>query len=181
MARLKIFTYPDAVLKQRAIEVTTFDDELKKLVSDMAETMYFAPGIGLAANQVGVLNRVIVIDADFRDENKEKNLRVFVNPKITSFEGDTCYEEGCLSVPNVTEKVDRAKKVTVRAFDTNGKEFSVEAEDLLAVCLQHEIDHLDGILFIDHLSKLKRDFYKNKLKKEKLARQNEESQQVDSR
>lgn len=173
MARLKILTYPDTVLKQRASEVLSFDDELKKFVSDMAETMYAAPGIGLAANQAGVLKRVIVVDVDYRDENKVKNLRVLINPVITSSEGVISYEEGCLSLPNVNEEVERAKKITVKAFDIEGKEFTLEAEDLLAVCIQHETDHLDGILLIDRISKLKRDFYKNKLRKEKLARQSE--------
>lgn len=152
MAILRILQYPDPRLHKVAARVQRFDDEIRKLASDMAETMYAAPGIGLAATQVDVHRQVIVIDiSETRDQ-----LRVFINPEILAASGEQECEEGCLSVPGIFEKVRRAERVTVRAQNGRGEAFTVEAEGLLAVCIQHEIDHLDGILFLDHLSALKR-------------------------
>lgn len=154
MAVLTILRYPDPRLHQVAAPVTEFDDALRRLVQDMAETMYAAPGIGLAATQVDVHRRVIVIDVS---EDKSA-LQVFVNPEIVASSDDRkVYEEGCLSVPGVYDEVERPDRVTVRACDAHGVPFTLEADGLLAVCLQHEIDHLNGVLFVDYLSKLKRD------------------------
>lgn len=162
MALLPIIQYPDAVLASKAAPVTEFNDELRQLAADMAETMYAAPGVGLAANQVGVLKRIVVIDI-----TEEKNdLHVLVNPVITSVT-DVCteFEEGCLSLKGLYEKVSRPDGVTVTAQDLNGQTFEISATGLLAVCLQHELDHLDGTVFIDHLSRLKKDRARVKLRK----------------
>lgn len=156
MARLPILTYPHPILAQKAKPVPLVDETIKKLVDDMAETMYAAPGIGLAAPQVGKLWRIVVIDVDYNDEDGRPNLRVLINPEIIKREGSITWDEGCLSVPGITEEVKRAAKATVRALDRDGKMQEIEATGLLAVCMQHEIDHLDGTLFIDHLSRLKR-------------------------
>ena len=162
MALLPIIQYPDPVLSAKAEQVTVFDDELKQLASDMAETMYAAPGVGLAANQVGVLKRIVVIDVS---EDKS-DLKVLVNPVITSHT-DTLeeFEEGCLSLKGLYEKVKRPDGITVKAQDLNGNYFELSATGMLAVCAQHEIDHLDGLVFIDHLSRLKKDRACIKLKK----------------
>ncbi|MDY4163050.1 MAG: peptide deformylase [Sutterella sp.] len=162
MALLPIIQYPDPVLSAKAETVTVFDDELKQLASDMAETMYAAPGVGLAANQVGVLKRIVVIDVS---EDKS-DLKVLVNPVITS-RTDTLeeFEEGCLSLKGLYEKVKRPDGITVKAQDLNGNVFEFSASGMLAVCAQHEIDHLDGLVFIDHLSRLKKDRACMKLKK----------------
>lgn len=162
MALLPIIQYPDPVLSAKAEQVTVFDDELKQLASDMAETMYAAPGVGLAANQVGVLKRIVVIDVS---EDKS-DLKVLVNPVITSHT-DTLeeFEEGCLSLKGLYEKVKRPDGITVKAQDLNGNYFEFSATGMLAVCAQHEIDHLDGLVFIDHLSRLKKDRACIKLKK----------------
>jgi len=152
MALLIILEYPDPRLRKVAAPVAAVTPDIRKLVRDMAETMYAAPGIGLAATQVDVHKRVIVMDlSEARDE-----LRVYINPEILSAEGEAECEEGCLSVPGYYDKVTRAAKVRVRALDENGTPFEFDAEGLLAVCIQHEIDHLAGKVFVDHLSPLKR-------------------------
>ena len=177
MSILKILHYPDARLNKIAEPVTEFDEKLEKLVSDMADTMYEAPGIGLAATQVDVHKQVIVIDiSDNRSE-----LQVFINPEITWASEERCMgKEGCLSVPGIYDEIERAKKVRVRAQDTKGNVFELEAEGLLAVCLQHETDHLKGFVFVDYLSVLKRNRIKTKMLKEerekkKYDKKNEKS------
>ena len=163
MAIRKIIEYPDPILRVKAHNVDTFDEELKTLITDMAETMYDAPGIGLAAPQVAESVRVIVVDTTLPEE--EHQYMALINPEITQHELKQIDEEGCLSVPELTAKVERYKKITVRYRDEDGGEHELIAEDRFAVVLQHEIDHLDGILFIDHLSPLKRSLYKKKRKK----------------
>lgn len=160
--RLDILQYPDPRLRVRAAPVTTVDANVRELIDNMAETMYQAPGIGLAAIQVGVAKRVVVIDI-----SQERNdLKAFVNPEIVAQEGDAVMDEGCLSVPGVYEPVARAQKVRVRALDRDGNPFELEAEGLLAVCIQHEIDHLDGKVFVDYLSRLKQQRIRKKLEKQ---------------
>ena len=164
MAILPIRVIPDSVLRTKASPVETVDDELRKLLDDMLETMYAAPGIGLAAPQVGVPKRVVVIDV--AREGEDKAPQVFVNPEIVSRADEaSVYEEGCLSIPDYYAEVERPKEVTVRYIDLDGKEQEIRAEGLLATCLQHEIDHLNGVLFIDHISRLKRDMVVRKFKK----------------
>ena len=163
----KILTEPDPFLRQKSSEVEQVTDEIRKLMDDMLETMYDAPGIGLAAIQIGVPKRVIVIDLS-RDE--KKNPLYFVNPKIIEKSNtDSTYEEGCLSVPNQFAEVDRPDKCHVSFLDYNGKKQELKAEGLLATCIQHEMDHLEGILFIDYLSKLKKNLIVKKLSKQKKA------------
>jgi len=162
MARLDILHYPDERLHTVARPVAAVDARIRQLIDDMAETMYAAPGIGLAATQVNVHERVIVIDlSETRDE-----LRVFINPEIVAQSGREESEEGCLSVPGVFDKVTRAERVTVRALDRDGKPFELNADGMLAVCIQHEIDHLKGKVFVDYLSNLKRNRIKAKLAKQ---------------
>ncbi len=161
MAILNILHYPDERLRRRARPVEQVDARIRKLAEDMLETMYDAPGIGLAAVQVGALDRVVVIDIS---EDKSDPL-VLVNPEILHREGEIKMEEGCLSVPSIYEPVTRARRVRVRALDLDGAPFELEAEDLLAVCIQHEIDHLDGKLFVDYLSELKRQRVRKKMEK----------------
>ncbi len=162
MARLDILHYPDARLHTIAKPVALVDARIRKLVDDMAETMYAAPGIGLAATQVNVHERVIVIDIS----ESHDQLRVFINPEIIAQSGREESEEGCLSVPGVFDKVERAEQVTVRALDRDGKPFELKADGLLAVCIQHEMDHLMGKVFVDYLSNLKRNRIKAKLAKQ---------------
>jgi peptide deformylase len=169
MAVLPIRKLPDPVLRKKAREITEVNAELHRLIADMAETMYAAPGLGLAANQVGVLDRLIVFDLGHRDGGK-RDLKVILNPCITAGEGDYVHEEGCLSVVDFTAEVRRHARVTVKGLDRDGKPIEMSEEGLLAVVLQHEIDHLDGILFIDHLSRLKRGLYLSRLKKQAAAR-----------
>ncbi|PKO91050.1 MAG: peptide deformylase [Betaproteobacteria bacterium HGW-Betaproteobacteria-1] len=161
MAILDILNYPDPRLYTVAKPVKEVDATIRRLIDDMAETMYAAPGIGLAATQVDVHQQVIVIDIS---EDKQ-NLQVFINPKLVSKTGSQDYEEGCLSVPGIYDTVTRAEKITVEALDRNGKPFTLEAEGLLAVCIQHEMDHLLGKVFVDYLSQLKQIRIKNKMKK----------------
>lgn len=162
MALLPVLKYPDPRLRKVAAPVERVDDEVRTLVRDMAETMYAAPGIGLAATQVDVHRRIIVIDiSDTRDQ-----LRTFINPVILDKSGDAEFEEGCLSVPGVYEKVQRAQHVTVQALDADGRSYTFEAEDLLAICIQHEMDHLEGKVFVDRLSRLKQQRIVAKLKKQ---------------
>jgi peptide deformylase len=162
MARLDILHYPDARLHTVAKPVQAVDARIRKLIDDMAETMYAAPGIGLAATQINVHERVIVIDIS----ETHDDLRVFINPEIVDQSGREENEEGCLSVPGVFDKVLRAERVTVRALDRDGKPFELKADGLLAVCIQHEIDHLKGKVFVDYLSNLKRNRIKAKLAKQ---------------
>lgn len=164
MSILKIYQYPAPVLREETKEVTEFDDNLAKLVADMGETMYDAPGIGLAAPQIGESLKLIVVDIT-KDPEDKKQFMVMVNPKITDHEGKQLDEEGCLSVPELSANVQRYKKITVSYQDLEGKGHELTTEDRFAVVLQHEIDHLNGILFIDHLSSLKRNLYKKKVKK----------------
>ena len=162
----KILTEPDPLLRQKATNVEELNDEIRSLMDDMLETMYNAPGIGLAAIQVGVPKRIIVIDLS--KDNEKKNPLFFVNPQILSkSNNDASYEEGCLSVPNQFAEVSRPDICKVRYLDYTGKEKILEAEGLLATCIQHEMDHLEGILFIDHLSKLKKSMIIKKLSKQK--------------
>jgi peptide deformylase len=162
MALLPILRYPDPRLHTKAKPVTTVDAEIRKLAADMAETMYEAPGIGLAATQVNVHQRVLVLDIS---EDKSQ-LQVFINPEILWREGECEGEEGCLSVPGVYETVKRSERIKVRALDLDGKSFERDADGLLAICLQHEIDHLDGKVFVEYLSRLKLGRIKAKLAKQ---------------
>jgi peptide deformylase len=162
MALLNILRYPDARLHKVAAAVTVFDEALKRLVSDMAETMYAAPGIGLAATQVDVHKQVIVIDASERRDS----LVVLINPTILDASGVSDIEEGCLSVPGIYDTVERAERVKVRAYDQNGNPFTLEAQGLLAVCIQHEMDHLKGKVFVESLSQLKQQRIRARLAKQ---------------
>ncbi|UCC14080.1 MAG: peptide deformylase [Gammaproteobacteria bacterium] len=161
MAILEILEYPDPRLRTRAKPVEKVDDALRTLAADMLETMYSAPGIGLAATQVNVHQRVLVVDVS----EDHSNPLVFINPQIIERDGVEVMEEGCLSVPGFYEPVERAQHIRVRALGLDGEPFEREAEDLLAVCIQHEIDHLDGKLFVDYLSDLKRQRIRKKLEK----------------
>ena len=165
MALLKVLRFPDERLRTQAQPITEFTAELQTQIDDMFETMYQEKGIGLAATQVDYHKQLIVID--LQDEVERPT--VFINPEIIASSGDFCNEEGCLSVPGIYAKVDRAEFVTVKALDRHGNEFTVEADDLFAICIQHEMDHLKGKLFVDYLSPLKRQRIKQKL--EKAAKQ----------
>lgn len=162
---MKILIYPDEILAAKAQPVTELNDRLLKLVEDMFETMYKAKGIGLAANQVGVLQQVVIMDLGQRGEDAKPDPIVLINPVITASEGEICDVEGCLSVPNYSEKVKRAQRIQVMAYDQRGKEIRMEAEGLLARCIQHELDHLNGICFVERLSPLKRAFFRKKWSK----------------
>jgi len=166
MALRTILEFPDPRLRKRAETVTRFDAALGSLIDDMLETMYAAPGIGLAATQVDVHQRVIVIDIS-REHNEPL---VLVNPEILTREGEASTEEGCLSVPNIFDEIKRAAKVRVRAQDRNGTSFERDFDDILAVCIQHEMDHLEGRLFVDYLSDLKRERIRKKLDKDRKER-----------
>ena len=167
MSVLRIREFPDPVLAQAARPVDEVDDALRALARDMADTMYDAPGIGLAAPQVGVSRRIIVVDVEWREQ--DRNPRTYINPEIVTASGTIKFEEGCLSIPEYQSDVERAARVVVRALDLDGKPIELEAEGLLAVCFQHEVDHLNGMLFIDRLSRLKRGLYVKRRKRE-LAR-----------
>ena len=157
MSILPILEYPDPRLREKCVPARTVDDRIRAILNDMAETMYDAPGVGLAAAQVGVKERLVVIDVGSDDElDTSPRLYKLVNPEIIEEDGSIEYEEGCLSIPGVKDVVKRSGFVRVRALDEHGKPVEIEAEGLLAVCLQHEIDHLNGILFFDHLSRIKR-------------------------
>jgi len=158
-----IVKYGDPVLDKSAATVTAFDDELKKLIEDMFESMYAAHGVGLAAPQIGVSKRIAVIDCSFKEDENAK--MVLINPEIVKKEGKQTHSEGCLSLPDFRENVTRAMKCTVRAQDAEGKWFEAEGEELLARAMQHEIDHLNGKLFISQISALKRDLIRRKIKK----------------
>jgi len=161
MAILKILQYPDERLHKVARKVGHIDDATRKLVRDMAETMYAAPGVGLAATQVDVHEQIIVLDVS----EARNQLKVFINPEIIACSGEKECEEGCLSVPGIYEMVRRAERATVRALNEKGELFTLEAEGLLAVCVQHEIDHLHGKVFVEYLSQLKQMRIRSKLKK----------------
>jgi peptide deformylase len=190
MAKLRIYTFPDPVLAQKAMPIPRVDRSFFKLADDMLETMYDAPGIGLAANQVGLLQRIIVVDTDFEMEEIPegskppadaevignamivgKTPRVLINPEIVHQEGLITFEEGCLSVPEYTAEVRRAEKIKVQFQNLDGLSQTLSADGLLAICIQHEMDHLDGKLFIDRLSPVKKDFAKKKLKRERAERE----------
>lgn len=164
MALLPILTYPHPVLKEVAEPVTVFDDALRQLVSDMAETMYAAPGIGLAANQVGVAKRLFIVDV--ADEEEPSDLRVFVNPELTDLEGQVTFTEGCLSFPGAAEDIKRAERIHVRAQNERGETFEIDADGLLAIAIQHENDHINGITMIDKVGPIK---------KRKISRQVQEA------
>ncbi|AGH96040.1 peptide deformylase [Pseudobdellovibrio exovorus] len=177
--KLEILTYPNPILREVSQPVTEFGPKLKKLVEDMLETMYDASGIGLAAPQVGELLQVLVIDTRPRDpessryenddqtelEKKIKQPLILINPEIIKGEGKTTFDEGCLSVPSFYETVERYEKIEVKAYDVDGKEFHLVTDGLLAICIQHEMDHLAGTLFIDHISFTKSNRIKNQIKK----------------
>jgi peptide deformylase len=166
MAIREIKKFPDPVLRKKTAVVGAIDEDLCRLIDDMVETMHAAPGVGLAANQVGVPLQVAVIDiGDHEDEGKKRPLVVLINPEVVSLEGAIVAEEGCLSVPDFTEKVKRAARIKVRAKDRAGKTFELDADGLMAKALQHEIDHLNGILFIDRLSPIKKSIFRRRMKK----------------
>ncbi|WP_224984717.1 peptide deformylase [Geomonas agri] len=156
----KILTYPDPELKKRSLPVTVINEKTRELVRDMAETMYDAPGVGLAAPQIGVHQRIVVIDVSSQDESPE--LIVAINPEIVHAEGEAYEEEGCLSVPKFSANVRRHARVVVKMLNLDGEEVVIRADDLLAIAFQHEIDHLDGVLFIDHLSPLKKGIFRKR-------------------
>lgn len=169
MALRRIRTWPDEVLRRKAEKVENFDDELQQLIDDMLETMYDAPGVGLAAPQVGVSRRLLVIDTSSKTDPGQ--VIVLANPELVEAEDEDVCEEGCLSVPEYSAKVRRARRVAVRGHDRHGRPVEVRGEELLARALQHEIDHLEGTLFIDRLSPLHREIAKKKLKKALAARE----------
>src|SRR5512143_3003897 len=166
MAIRSIRAYSDPVLRNKTARVEKIDQSLDGLIRDMVETMHAAPGVGLAANQVGVSLQLAVIDLSARDDSEDRHpLIVLINPEIISMEGTAIEEEGCLSIQDFSDKVKRAAKVKVRAQDRTGKTFDIEAEGLLAKALQHEIDHLNGLLFVDRLSPLKKNIFKRRFRK----------------
>ena len=166
MAILEIYTFPDQILRKKAETVTVFDQELERTVQSMLETMYVSSGIGLAAIQAGILKQIIVIDLKSGEEDKSlREPNVFINPKIVTQSGTTVSEEGCLSVIDFRGEIQRAEKITVEYQDVTGEIQKMEAEEMMSICLQHEIDHLNGVLFIDHLPLLKQKMVKKRLKK----------------
>jgi peptide deformylase len=160
---MEICTFPDPILKKQAEPVVNIDDEIQHLIDTMGKVMYEASGIGLAANQIGVLKRVIIFDIDYRE--KGKDLNVLINPTIVLAEDRIEFEEACLSVPGFQDRITRKKHLKVKGVDRHGKPLDIEADDLLAICIQHEIDHLDGKLILDRVSHLKRDLYRKKIEK----------------
>jgi peptide deformylase len=199
MAKLKIYTFPDPVLAQKALPIGHVDKSFRKLADDMLETMYDAPGIGLAANQVGLLQRIVVVDTDFEMEEIPegvepptgaevvggsiivgKNPLVLINPEIIHQEGTVTFEEGCLSVPEYTAEVRRAEKIKLQFKNVDGVGQTLSADGLLAICIQHEMDHLDGKLFIDRLSPVKKEFARKKLRRERLQRDESERTRMET-
>ncbi|UCF72214.1 MAG: peptide deformylase [Deltaproteobacteria bacterium] len=160
---MNIHTYPDPILKKKAEPVVSIDGGLQRLINNMSKLMYEAWGIGLAANQVGVAKRIIIFDTTYRE--KEKDLTVLINPTIVLAEGKVVSEEGCLSVPDFQGKITREEYLKVRGLDRRGKPIDIDAEGLTAICIQHEIDHLNGTLILDHVSHLKRNLYRRKIDK----------------
>lgn len=159
----EIVKYPEKVLKRKGLPVTVIDEEIQTLIDDMIETMYNAPGVGLAAPQVGVSKRIAVIDVSTK--GAEMPLLVLINPEILRREGEVEFEEGCLSLPGFTAKIERAEKLLVRALNREGKQLEIESEGLLSIAIQHEMDHLDGLLIIDRISPIKREFFKKRFQK----------------
>ena len=172
----EILIWPDPVLKEIAKPVARVDDDVRRLLDDMAETMYAADGVGLAAPQIGVLKRCLVIDTSPRQDGQK--LIHLVNPEIVRGDGRTTYTEGCLSIPGEAEDVERYAKVWVRALDRSGKPFELECDGLLAIAAQHETDHLEGTLFVDHLSSLKREIIRRRMKKLKQERAEERVEEI---
>jgi peptide deformylase len=161
----KILTYPEPVLRKKASTVTEFNQELKEIIADMADTMFDAPGAGLAAPQIGISKRIVVINTSKREGDADKKILALINPVILSGEGSQIDEEGCLSVRDFSAKVKRFMNIKVRAQDPEGQELEFEAEEFFARVIQHEVDHIEGVLYIDHISSLKRNLYKRRLKK----------------
>lgn len=172
--KLKIYTFPESVLRVSADPVQDIDGELQELIENMGETMYDAPGIGLAANQIGITKQILVYDLGPRTNGRKLN--VLINPEIVHGEGKIVHDEACLSVIDFSAEVARFANVQVKGFDQDGRPAQIDAEGLLAVCLQHEIDHLKGVLFIDHISSLKRALYKKRLKKMLMNDQSSETE-----
>ena len=166
MSLREVLQFPDKRLKQMSEPVGEITDEIRELAHDMCDVMYDEPGVGLAAPQVGELIRLIVIDTEWTEDGTDKNALILVNPEIVERDGSILWAEGCLSVPDFTADVERAEHVTLRATALDGEAVEIDAQGLRAVCFQHEIDHLDGILFIDHISRLKREMYVRKRKKQ---------------
>jgi peptide deformylase len=166
MSLRDVLKFPDPRLREISKPIVEIDDAVRELARDMCEVMYDEPGIGLAAPQVGVPLRLIVVDTEWNQEDAERNPLILVNPEITSREGTITWTEGCLSVPDFEADVERSERVRLVAQDLEGEEVVIDAEDLPAVCFQHELDHLDGVLFIDRISRLKRSFYVKKRKKQ---------------
>jgi peptide deformylase len=166
MALREVLKFPDPRLKEISQPVDEISDEIRELAADMCDVMYDEPGIGLAAPQLGVPLRMFVIDTEWTEEGNERDPRVLINPEITQKAGKIVWEEGCLSVPEYTAEVERAATLTIKAIDLDGKEIVEEVEELRAVCMQHEYDHLDGVLFIDRISRLKRGLYVKKRRKQ---------------
>jgi peptide deformylase len=166
MALREVLQFPDKRLRRVSQPIREITDAIRTLAGDMLEVMYDEPGIGLAAPQVGEAVRLVVVDTDWREENAERSPLVLVNPEIVSAEGEITWTEGCLSVPDFEAEVERAARVTLRAQDLDGRPLTIDAEGLRAVCFQHEIDHLDGVLFIDRISRLKRNLYVRKRRKQ---------------
>jgi peptide deformylase len=175
MALRPVLKFPDKRLRRISRRIETIDDSIRELAQDMCEVMYDEPGIGLAAPQVGEDVRLVVVDTEWTAEDAERNPLILVNPELSEHEGRVSWTEGCLSVPDFEAEVERAERVLLRAQDLDGKEVEIAAEGLQAVCFQHEIDHLDGVLFIDHISRLKRSRYVAKRKKQ-LKREEEEAE-----
>ncbi len=166
MALRPVLKFPDKRLAQRSAPIEEITDELRELAADMGDVMYDEPGIGLAAPQLGEPVRLIVVDTEWTEEDAERNLLVLLNPELSAHDGKVLWKEGCLSVPEFEADVERAEQVVMRATDLDGKDLELHAEGLQAVCFQHEVDHLDGILFIDRISRLKRSRYVAKRKKQ---------------
>lgn len=171
MSNLKIVIAPDSKLQKKAEPVTKIDDEVKQILEEMLEVMYKANGVGLAGPQVGINKQLVVVDTTF-DGNSGKNPMFFINPQIIEFSKElNTYNEGCLSLPNIFDDVERPATCTVKALDFNGKEFTMQCDGLLATCIQHEVDHLNGVIFVDHLSRLKRNRALTKLTKSKKRKE----------
>jgi peptide deformylase len=173
MAKLTILEFPDPRLRTKATPIEVFDAALQQLIDDMFETMYTAPGIGLAATQVDVHKQLLVLDVS---DSKDQPM-VFINPQIVGSEGEQVYQEGCLSVPGIYADVTRANQVRIQALDRNGSPYTIEADGLLAICIQHEMDHLAGKVFVDYLSPLKRDLVRRKLEKSRRNRNDADSRE----